>query len=140
MMGNLGGLIATWSYLLRHAPRYNIATGLNIATLSTVVLTLSLLGLWMRRDNRKRDAKQTAAEEARGGLNVSGKQDLDNKHLLFKTPELSVRSPRMLAEGSRHKLIWMLMLITTKSFLILRQGNEKSFEIHCCTIHAVGDV
>jgi hypothetical protein len=84
MMGNLGGLIATWSYLLRHAPRYNIATGLNIATLSTVVLTLSLLGLWMRRDNRKRDAKQTAAEEALGGLNVSGKQDLDNKHLLFR--------------------------------------------------------
>jgi hypothetical protein len=84
MMGNLGGLIATWSYLPRDAPRYNIATGLNIATLSTVVLTLSLLGLWMRRDNRKRDTKQTVAEEALSELNVSEKRDLDNKHPLFR--------------------------------------------------------
>jgi hypothetical protein len=71
MMGNLGGLIATWSYLPSDAPRYNIATGLNIATLSTVVLTLSLLGLWMRRDNRKRYTKQTVAEEALRELNAS---------------------------------------------------------------------
>jgi hypothetical protein len=84
MMGNLGGLIATWSYLPRDASRYNIATGPNIATLSTVVLTLSLLGLWMRRDNRKRDTKQTVAEEALSELNASEKRDLDNKHPLFR--------------------------------------------------------
>lgn len=84
MMGNLGGLIATWSYLPRDAPRYNIATGLNIATLSTVVLTLSLLGLWMRRDNRKRNTKQAVAEEALNGLSASETRDLDNKHPLFR--------------------------------------------------------
>lgn len=84
MMGNLGGLIATWSYLPSDAPEYKIATGLNIATLSTVCLTLLLLGLWMRRDNRRGDMKQTVAEEALSGLSASEVRDPDNKHPLFR--------------------------------------------------------
>lgn len=84
MMGNVGGLIATWSSLPRDAQRYTIATDLNIATLSTVVLTLALLGLWMRRDDRKRDTRQTVAEEALSGLNAGDKRDLDNEHPLFR--------------------------------------------------------
>ena len=84
MMGNLGGLIATWSYLPRDAPQYRVASGMNVASLSTVFLTLLLLGLWMTRDNRRRDMVQTLADEALSGLSASGMQDLDNKHSLFR--------------------------------------------------------
>jgi hypothetical protein len=83
MMGNLGGLIATWSYLPSDAPQYKVASGINIASLSTVFLTLLLLGLWMARDNRRRET-QTLADEALSGLSASELQDLDNRHPLFR--------------------------------------------------------
>lgn len=54
------------------APQYKVASGMNVASLSTVFLTLLLLGLWMTRDNRRRDMTQTLANEALNGLSSSG--------------------------------------------------------------------
>ena len=84
MMGNIGGLVATWTYLPGDAPRYNTATGTNIASLSCILLTLLLLGQWMSRDNRKRDAKQSSNGEAIIGLNDDEIQKLDNNHPAFR--------------------------------------------------------
>ena len=84
MMGNLGGLIATWSYLPSDAPQYKIASGMSVASLGTVFLTLLLLGLWMTCDNCRRDMTQTQADEALSGLSASETQNLDNKHLLVR--------------------------------------------------------
>lgn len=84
MMGNLGGLVATWSYLPSDAPQYKAASGVNVASLSIVFLTLLLLGLWMTRDNRRRDMMQTVGDEALSRLSASELQHLDNKHPLFR--------------------------------------------------------
>ena len=84
MMGNLGGLIATWGYLPSDAPQYKIASGMNVASLGTVFLTLLLLGLWMTCDNCRRDMTQTQADEALSGLSASEIQNLNNKHPLVR--------------------------------------------------------
>src|SRR4051812_6633058 len=55
MMGNIGGLIATRSFLPFDAPNYSIGNGLNLATSTTILITAFLLMFWMRYDNKKRD-------------------------------------------------------------------------------------
>jgi MFS family permease len=57
MMGNIGGLIATWSFLPFDAPDYYIGNGLNLATGATSLLTAGSLWLWTVWDNKKRDRK-----------------------------------------------------------------------------------
>lgn len=84
MMGNLGGLIVTWSYLPSDAPQSRIASGLNVASLSTIFIILSFLGLWMKRDDRERDARQSQADEGLSGLSASELQDLEYKHPSFR--------------------------------------------------------
>jgi hypothetical protein len=55
MMGNIGGLISTWSALPKDAPNYPILNGLNLGTSTTILCLATGLLLWMKRDNFKRE-------------------------------------------------------------------------------------
>lgn len=85
MFGNIGGLIATWSFLPFDGPSYPIGNGLNLATSSTILITSILLFFWMRRDNKKRDGKDSDAELA--GIPSEKINDLDWKHPSFRWKE-----------------------------------------------------
>jgi MFS family permease len=82
MFGNVGGLIATWSFLPFDAPNYRIGNGLNLATSSTMLLLSILLLGWMMKSNRSREKRQVEVELE--GLNDKQIQDLDWKHPAFR--------------------------------------------------------
>jgi hypothetical protein len=82
MMGNIGGLIATWSFLPTDGPNYPIGNGLNLATSSTMLLCAIGLGYWMYIDNKRRERRDVDAELT--GLSVKQVQDLDWKHPAFR--------------------------------------------------------
>ncbi|KAI7216337.1 putative MFS transporter [Hortaea werneckii] len=82
MMGNIGGLISTWSFVPSDGPNYHIGNGLNLATSSTILITSICLYLWMKADNKKRDKKDAEAELQ--GLSPKQIQDLDWKHPGFR--------------------------------------------------------
>lgn len=82
MLGNVGGLISTWSYLPWDGPDYHIGNGLNLAaTVATLLLGVATL-FWMWRDNRARDGRN--AEEELAGLSQREIEDLDWKHPGFR--------------------------------------------------------
>ncbi|KAK4162879.1 major facilitator superfamily domain-containing protein [Cladorrhinum sp. PSN259] len=82
MFGNMGGLISTWSYLPWDGPNFPIGNGLNLAAVGTILI-LSTLGLfWMKRDNKRRDARDPEQELA--GLSQQEIQDLDWRHPGFR--------------------------------------------------------
>ncbi|KAK4224206.1 putative transporter [Podospora fimiseda] len=82
MLGNVGGLISTWSYLPWDAPRYPIGNGLNLAAISSI-LVLSTLGLmWMNADNKKRETRNV--EEELLGMSQQEIQDLDWRNPAFR--------------------------------------------------------
>ncbi|KAG9513662.1 putative MFS transporter, partial [Aureobasidium melanogenum] len=78
MFGNIGGLIATWSFLPFDAPNYHIGNGLNLAVASTGLCLCILLLFWMKRDNKKRDGRDIDQELA--GTTLLEQQDMDWKH------------------------------------------------------------
>ncbi|KAK2778045.1 hypothetical protein FQN53_001959 [Emmonsiellopsis sp. PD_33] len=82
MMGNIGGLISTWSFLPFDSPDYHIGNGLNLAT--SVMTLLCSFGLltWMKADNKKRE--QRNVEEELAGLNQKDMEDLDWRHPAFR--------------------------------------------------------
>lgn len=82
MMGNIGGLISTWSFLPFDGPNYHIGNGLNLATSSTTLLTAILLLLWMNFSNKRREQKDLDTELA--GLTQKEIQDLDWRHPAFR--------------------------------------------------------
>ena len=82
MMGNVGGLISTWSFLPFDKPNYRIGNGLNLATSSTILLLSIALLLWMKKDNKKRATKNFDAELE--GLTQREIQDLDWRHPGFR--------------------------------------------------------
>ena len=82
MLGNIGGLISTWSFLPPDAPNYPIGNGLNLATSSTILICSILLYFYMRASNRKREQKNVDEELA--GLTGPEISDLDWKHPGFK--------------------------------------------------------
>lgn len=82
MAGNIGGLIATWSFLPFDAPNYHIGNGLNLGTSSAIFVLSILLLLWMKANNRARDNRDVDAELA--GLDQKQIQDLDWKHPAFR--------------------------------------------------------
>jgi predicted MFS family arabinose efflux permease len=82
MMGNIGGLIATWSFLPFDGPNYLIGNGLNLATSTTILISAFLLSLWMRYDNKKRAGVDTVV--ALQGLCQKEIQDLDWRHPEFR--------------------------------------------------------
>ncbi|SPO06483.1 related to nicotinamide mononucleotide permease [Cephalotrichum gorgonifer] len=82
MLGNVGGLISTWSFLPYDGPDYPIGNGLNLATTSLMFILATLLLVWMRADNRKRDSRDVEAELA--SLSANEIEDLDWKHPDFR--------------------------------------------------------
>ncbi|KAL2022438.1 hypothetical protein VTK56DRAFT_5267 [Thermocarpiscus australiensis] len=82
MMGNVGGLISTWSFLPWDAPDYPIGNGLNLAATCVVFLVATAMLLWMKRDNRKREGRNV--EEELAGLSQQEVQDLDWRHPAFR--------------------------------------------------------
>ena len=82
MLGNVGGLISTWSFLPFDGPNYHIGNGLNLATSSTIFLLSILLLLWMIANNKQRDKRDVDAELA--GLSQMQIQDLDWRHPAFR--------------------------------------------------------
>ncbi|EXJ88055.1 hypothetical protein A1O1_04982 [Capronia coronata CBS 617.96] len=82
MLGNVGGLISTWSFLPFDGPNYHIGNGLNLATSSTILVCSILLQLWMYADNKRREKKDVDAEL--DGLSMKQVQDLDWRHPAFR--------------------------------------------------------
>ncbi|KAH6871207.1 major facilitator superfamily domain-containing protein [Thelonectria olida] len=82
MMGNIGGLIAGWTFLPWDAPNYHIGNGLNLATSGTVLIVSTLTLLWMVRDNKQKDNRDI--DEELSGLSQEEVQDLDWKHPAFR--------------------------------------------------------
>ncbi len=82
MLGNIGGLISTWSFLPLDAPNYHIGNGLNLATSSVTLITATLLLLWMFANNRQREKREVDAELS--GLSQKQIQDLDWRHPAFR--------------------------------------------------------
>lgn len=82
MLGNVGGLISTWSFLPFDGPNYHIGNGLNLATSSTILLCSIALHFWMYADNRRREGKDVDAEL--DGLSMKQVQDLDWRHPAFR--------------------------------------------------------
>ncbi|KAG5917813.1 hypothetical protein E4U53_004153 [Claviceps sorghi] len=82
MFGNMGGLLAGWSFLPWDAPDYHIGNGLNLATTSTSLIVAIIMWLWMKRDNRRRAARDVSAELA--ALSAKEIDDLDWKHPVFR--------------------------------------------------------
>ncbi|GKT65587.1 major facilitator superfamily transporter [Colletotrichum tofieldiae] len=82
MCGNIGGLISTWSFLPWDGPDYPIGNGLNLATCSVILLTSTLTLVWMKRDNRRREARNL--EEELDGMSREEESNLDWKHPSFR--------------------------------------------------------
>jgi MFS family permease len=82
MMGNIGGLISTWSFLPFDAPNYHIGNGLNLATSSTTLLVAIGILTYMMWDNKRREKKDVDRELA--GLTQKQIQDLDWRHPAFR--------------------------------------------------------
>lgn len=82
MMGNIGGLIASWSFLPGDQPNYHIGNGLNLATNGLVLLLGAATLFWMKRDNKKREERNI--DEELHGLSPQQITDLDWKHPAFR--------------------------------------------------------
>ncbi|KAG5916136.1 hypothetical protein E4U42_007794 [Claviceps africana] len=85
MLGNVGGLVAGWSFLPWDAPAYHIGNGLNLAMASTSLVLAIIMWLWMKRDNRRRAARDVSADLSRlSGMSAEEIDDLDWKHPSFR--------------------------------------------------------
>ena len=82
MLGNIGGLISTWSFLTTDAPNFPIGNGLNLATSGTILIIATITLFWMKRDNKKRELR--SVEEELSGLSEDQVQDLDWRHPGFR--------------------------------------------------------
>ncbi|KAH7107434.1 major facilitator superfamily transporter [Auriculariales sp. MPI-PUGE-AT-0066] len=85
MFGNIGGLIATWSFLPFDGPNYPIGNGLNLATSVTSLIVSICLLVWMKASNKKREARGKEEVDAElAGLGQKQIEDLDWKHPEFR--------------------------------------------------------
>lgn len=82
MVGNVGGLVATWSFIPSDAPNYHIGNGLNLASSSVILITSTIFLVWMKHDNKKREGR--SVEEELAGMSREEIQDLDWKHPGFR--------------------------------------------------------
>ncbi|KND91828.1 putative transporter [Tolypocladium ophioglossoides CBS 100239] len=82
MLGNVGGLISTWAFLPFDAPRYAIGNGLNLAVQAAIFFIGIGLSFWIKLDNRKRAARDVAAELE--GKSVQEIQEMDWRHPGFR--------------------------------------------------------
>jgi hypothetical protein len=82
---HLGGLVSTWAFLQWDAPHFPIGNGINLATSTTSFLISFATLVWMKRDNKARDAREAATHEGPGQtLTAEEAQDLDWKHPAFR--------------------------------------------------------
>ncbi|OJJ36051.1 hypothetical protein ASPWEDRAFT_111974 [Aspergillus wentii DTO 134E9] len=82
MLGNVGGLISTWSFLKFDAPNYHIGNGLNLATATcTMILGMCLLA-WQTWDNKRRE--KIDIDSALAGMSQKQIQDLDWRNPAFR--------------------------------------------------------
>lgn len=82
MLGNIGGLISTWSFLPTDAPNYPIGNGLNLATSSVILISSIVLLFWMKQSNSKR--QNVDAEVELAGKSQEEIEDLDWRHPSFR--------------------------------------------------------
>lgn len=82
MLGNIGGLVSTWSFLPGDGPNYPIGNGLNLATAGTVLIISTAVLFWMKADNKKREGRNV--EEELAGMSQQEVQDLDWRHPAFR--------------------------------------------------------
>lgn len=82
MFGNIGGLVATWSFLPFDYPDYRIGNSLNLATSSSILICSVALLFWMNMDNKKRD--RINVEKKLAHLSQKQIQDLDWRHPGFR--------------------------------------------------------
>ncbi|KUI70731.1 hypothetical protein VM1G_05857 [Cytospora mali] len=82
MLGNIGGLISTWSFMSWDGPNYHIGNGLNLATSSAILVITILMLIWMKRNNKKRE--NLIVEEQLAGLTQEEVSDLDWRHPAFR--------------------------------------------------------
>ncbi|KAJ9110827.1 hypothetical protein QFC22_006684 [Naganishia vaughanmartiniae] len=82
MMGNCGGLISTWSFLPKDGPNYPIGNGLNLGTSTTIFLLAGILLLFIRNNNKKRDAG--AYDHYLEGVQPEESYKLGNNHPGFR--------------------------------------------------------
>ncbi|KAI1814231.1 MFS general substrate transporter [Poronia punctata] len=78
MYGNIGGLIATWSYLPWDKPDFPIGNGLNLAAASLILVLSGFMWMWMVWDNKRRANKDVEAELQ--GLTQVEIESLEWKH------------------------------------------------------------
>lgn len=82
MLGNVGGLVSTWSFLPHDGPDYPIGNGLNLATSSVMLISGLAMWAWMRWDNVRRQGRDVQAELE--GLTPEEIEDLDWRHPEFR--------------------------------------------------------
>ncbi|KAH7309677.1 major facilitator superfamily domain-containing protein [Stachybotrys elegans] len=82
MFGNIGGLVAAWSFTPNDGPNFPIGNGLNLGGAAVIFIVTTTMLWWMKRDNAKRDARDPDAELA--GLTDKQIEDLDWKHPGFR--------------------------------------------------------
>ena len=82
MLGNVGGLISTWTFIATDAPNYHIGNGINLTTSSLMLIVGLVMEAYMKFDNRRRAQVDVAGTLA----NLSHKQiqDLDWRHPGFR--------------------------------------------------------
>ncbi|KAL0059969.1 hypothetical protein AAF712_013265 [Marasmius tenuissimus] len=81
-IGNIGAVVATWSFLPFDAPDYKIGNGLNLATSSLMFVLSLLLHVWMMKDNKRRESRDGSQDLE--GLSETDVMDLDWKHPRFR--------------------------------------------------------
>jgi hypothetical protein len=82
MCGNIGGLVSTWSYLVRDAPDFRIGNGLNLGAASMILIIATSAWFWLKWDNKRRDGR--SVEEELAGLSPKEVSNLDWKHPGFR--------------------------------------------------------
>ncbi|KAI0973489.1 MFS transporter [Xylaria arbuscula] len=82
MIGSIGGLISTWTYLPFDSPDYKIGNGINFAAASLILVVSTLQVLWMRWDNKRRRGRDVDAKLE--GLTQEEVESLEWKHPGFR--------------------------------------------------------
>lgn len=81
-MGNIGGLISTWSYIAKDGPNFPIGNGINLAS-ATMIFSIGIIfWFWMKHDNQKREGRNVDAELA--GMSQVEIWGLDWRHPGFR--------------------------------------------------------
>ncbi|VUC25555.1 unnamed protein product [Clonostachys rosea] len=82
LIGNMGGLLSSWTFLSNQAPRYRSGNGLNLACATMQLLILFSALMWFKRDNRMRQERDMDSELS--GWSPEQIEDLDWKHPAFR--------------------------------------------------------